>query len=176
MGEGFDDATPDPGELQPAPDRLWRHPAELGAEQAAANLAARRAAGRRWPAMVVSFIGGASVVGLAWLLSSNDGVIEQRTTNIVPPASQVIIDGPISFDQWAADIAEDNLTSVVGLHLGGDAPYKHAQAILYDDNGTLMASAHSLLDADPITAVLADGRALAVQVLAADTTSGVAVL
>ena len=32
--------------------------------------------------------------------------------------------------------------------------------ILYDTDGTLMASAHSLIGADPITAVLADGRAI----------------
>lgn len=163
----------------PAPDRLWRHPAELGAEQAAANLAERRAGGRRWPGLVMSFLAGATMVGAIWLFSDTpEPTIEVITQNVISPAAAptVRVDGPIGFDDWAEQISALNRSSVIGLHLGGEAPTDQAQAMLFRDDGHLITSAHAIAGASDITAVLPDGSATPAQLVAADPVSGVAVI
>lgn len=177
VGEGFEDhdGPLEPEALLPAPDRLWRHPAERGAEQAAANLAARRAQGRRWPAMVMSFLAGCCVVGLAWMLT------DRNQTPITEAVSQEIIVGETSFEgtlslvDWVDDVSQLNRNSVVALHLGGDAPQEHVQAVLLRDDGHLITSYHAIAGAEDITAELPSGP-LPAQVVGADSVSGVAVL
>ncbi len=180
MGEElYDDEGPDSGAPMPAPDRLWRHPAEAGAEQAAANMAARKAGGRRWPELLMSFVAGMAFVGLAWVFSDQpEKPIENIVERVVAPPSTLIVaaDAPVGFDEWAFEISKPNRGSVIGLHLGGDTSTDMAQAILYRDDGLLLASAHSLIGADEISAVLPDGRGLPALVLASDPVSGVAVL
>jgi S1-C subfamily serine protease len=175
----YDDEGPASGAPMPAPDRLWRHPAEAGAEQAAANMAARKAGGRRWPEILMSFVAGMAFVGLAWIFSDQPEkpiqVIEERV--VAPPSTLILAsDAPVGFDEWAFEISKPNRGSVVGLHLGGDVAHDMAQAILYRDDGLLLASAHSLIGAEEISAVLPDGRGLPALVLASDQVSGVAVL
>jgi len=161
----------------PPPDRLWRHPAELGAETAAANMAARQAGGRRWPGQLVAFIAGATLVAATWLFSDTpQPTIEVITTNMVEPASPGGTSGPIGFDEWSRQIAETNRTSVIGLHLGGEAPTDMAQATLLRDDGHLLTSAHAIAGASDITAVLHDGRLSPADLVASDPVSGVAVL
>lgn len=127
--------------------------------------------------MVVSFVAGASVVGLVWLLSSKEPPsFPQTTVNLVSPSTQLVVQGPVSEDAWANDVAKTNLSSVVALHLGGNPPSKRANAILYATDGTLLASAQSLVGADDITAVLADGSWGPAELIATDLVSGVAVL
>jgi S1-C subfamily serine protease len=174
----MDDEGPGSGEPMPAPDRLWRHPAEAGAEQAAANMAARRAGGRRWPEMVVSFIAGAVFVGLAWLLSDRppSTVTTFPTNEITPSTLFTTAEAPVGFDEWAFEISQPNRGAVVGLHLGGEAPQPLAQAILYRGDGLLLTSAHSIIGATNISATLPDGRSMPALVLASDPVSGVAVL
>ncbi len=175
--EGTTDDSTGGAAPPPAPDRLWRHPAELGAETAAANLAARQAGGRRWPGQLVAFIAGATVVGATWLFTDTpDPTIEVITTNMVEPASAEGGSGPIGFDEWSRQIAEANRTSVIGLHLGGEAPTHMAQATLLRDDGHLLTSAHAIAGASDITAVLHDGRLSPAELVASDPVSGVAVL
>ncbi len=177
--EGTDDNVDGPaGAPLPADDRLWRHPAERGAEQAAANLAARRAVGRRWPAMVMSFVAGASLVGLAWIFDDNQPPIIEETTiqEITPTTATLPVDGPLRFDDWAGEIAQMNINSVIGLRMGEGAARANANAILYADDGHLITSAHAIGSAEDITATLPSGATIPAQVVAADAVSGVAVL
>jgi len=177
LGEGTYEDGPFEGELLPAQDRLWRHPAERGAEQAAANLEARRVHGRRWPAMFVSFIAGCSVVGLAWLMQDEPPApIIEYSFEEVEPVEVSLPDGPLSFDEWANDIAVSNRHSVVGLHLGGDVRHEMAQAIMFATDGHLITSAHALLGAENIAVTLADETREPAQLVAADPVSGIAVL
>lgn len=108
MGEElYDDEGPDSGAPMPAPDRLWRHPAEAGAEQAAANMAARKAGGRRWPELLMSFVAGMAFVGLAWVFSDQpEKPIENIVERVVAPPSTLIVaaDAPVGFDEWAFEI------------------------------------------------------------------------
>lgn len=180
MEEGTPNDEPLEGVMMPAPDRLWRHPAERGAEQAAANLAARRVYGRRWPSMLMSFIAGCTVVGTAWIFQNEPRapIVEGPTVYEIAPSTQPVIAGPISLNTWADEVAQINVTSIVGLHLGGNPRHEMAQAILLTDDGHLITSAHALIGADPelITAVLPDGEQIPAQLVGTDSVSGVAVL
>ncbi|MGI9606758.1 MAG: S1C family serine protease [Acidimicrobiales bacterium] len=178
MGEGrYDDDPDDSGELVPAPDRLWRHPAELGAEQAAANLAARRALGRRWPSMTVSFIAGATLVALAWIFTGNEPSPDtSASVEVVDVPTVPVIEGPPGFDEWANAIAENHRGSVVALHMEGDMEWPRANAILYDTGGFLLTSAHAIDGANIIFAKLSTGLEVPAEVIASDEVSGVAVL
>ncbi|NNC80229.1 MAG: serine protease, partial [Acidimicrobiales bacterium] len=176
MGEGYDDEDQVPGAPVPAPDRLWRHPAELGAEQAAANLAARQAGGRRWPSMLASFLAGAALVGLAWLFTDPSPTTIQNIETVVLEAPiRPVVDGPLGLNEWAIEVTEPNRQSAVTLHLGGDAAVPIAQAILYRSDGHLLTSAHAVNGATDINAIVGT-VSLPAQVVAADFVSGIAVL
>ena len=178
--EGTPNDEPLEGELPLAPDRLWRHPAERGAEQAAANLAARRVYGRRWPSMLMSFIAGCSVVGMVWLLQDEKParVSSVPAVNEIVPTTQTQFEGTLSFDTWPDEVAQINTTSLMALRLGGNPPHENAQAILLADDGHLLTSAHALVGADPglITAVLPNGEQIPAQLVGSDVVSGIAVL
>ena len=178
VGEGYESENGplEPDALLPAQDRLWRHPAERGAEQAAANLAARQSQGRSWPALVMSFLAGCCAVGLAWMLADNDepAPIEQVSIQEIIP-EQPAFEGTLSFDDWVDQVSQLNKTSVVALHLGGDASHDVAQAVLLRDDGHLMTSAHAIVGAEDITAEFPGGR-LPAQLIGSDPVSGVAVL
>lgn len=180
MEEGTPNDEPLEGEMLPAPDRLWRHPAERGAEQAAANLAARRVYGRRWPSMLMSFIAGCTVVGAVWMLQEGPRTTpaDPGITNVIPPTTRPAYNGDIAFNEWPQEVAQLNQTSVVALELVGSPQDSTAQAILLSTDGHLLASAHSLLGADPeqIFAVLYDDERLPAKLVASDAVSGVAVL
>lgn len=180
MEEGTPNDEPLEGVMMPAPDRLWRHPAERGAEQAAANLAARRVYGRRWPSMLMSFIAGCTVVATAWIFQNEPRtpIVEGPTVYEIAPSTQPVVAGPISLNTWAEEVAQINSTSIVGLQLGGNPRHEMAQAILLTDDGHLITSAHALLGADSelITAVLPDGKQIPAKLVGSDSVSGVAVL
>jgi len=178
--EGTPNDEPLEGQLQPAPDRLWRHPAERGAEQAAANLAARRVYGRRWPSMFMSFVAGCTVVGTVWLFqdasqtTERPGNFYESPSTTVPDLALVLPDNEV----WPSKVAELNQGSLIGLRLGSSPDHNYAQSILLADDGHLITSAHALLDVDPddITAVLPGGEQIPAQLVALDSVSGVAVL
>ncbi len=178
MGEGFEneDRPLEPDSLLPAQDRLWRHPAERGAEQAAANLAARQNQGRSWPSLVMSFIAGCTAVGLVWMLADNDepAPIEQVSIQEITP-ERAVFEGTLSFDDWVDQVSQLNRTSVIALHLGGEATQDVAQAVLLRDDGHLMTSAHAIAGAEDITAAFPGGR-LPAQMIGSDPISGIAVL
>jgi len=140
-------------------------------------MAARGIYGRRWPSILMSFIAGCAVVGLAWLLQDEPPApITQVVTQVVEVPETVQPSGPISFNTYANEVAQLNRGSVVGLHLGGEPRYDMAQAIMLANDGHLVTSAHALLGAEDITAVLPGGRQVPAQLIASDTVSGVAVL
>lgn len=175
--EGLESNEPFGEQPPQAQDRLWRHPAEHGAAQAEANLAARQTMTRNWPSLVMSFIAGGALVGLAWILQdSAQAPIEESTT--VEIAAQEVTDvGPLSFDAWADDVAQLNRHSVVGLRLGGSPQHSEAQAIRLGTNGYLITSAHALAGAEDIGVLLSDGSPTTpAQILGSDPVSGVAVL
>lgn len=176
VGEGYDDEDMESGAPVPAPDRLWRHPAELGAEQAAANLAARHSGGRGWPSMFVAFLAGAAMVGFAWLFTDSEpATIERFQVLELQPVDRTPVDGPLSFDEWANNVSETNRHAAVTLHLGGDPPAPMAQAILYRSDGHLLTSAHAVANATDINAVIG-AVSLPAEIVALDTVSGIAVL
>lgn len=178
--EGTPNDEPLEGQMMPASDRLWRHPAERGAEQAAANLAARRVYGRRWPSMLMSFIAGCTVVGTAWLFQDEPPQPAPLPPTVleVEAATTVAFGDPLALNEWPDEVAQLNQTSVVGLRIGGDAPHEMAQAILLADDGHLVTSAHALIGADPerITALLSTGEPEPARLIAIDAVSGIAVL
>lgn len=171
-----EDGPIEPVQPPAADDRLWRHPAEQGALQAAANLDARRSYRRIWPSVCVAFVAGCCVVGLAWMLvdSKQRAPIEQVLVQEIAP-SEIVFDGTLSFDDWVNDVAQLNRSSVVLLHLPDSAPTATAQAILLRDDGHLMTSAHAIAGAEEITVEYAGGR-LPAQIVGVDAVSGVAVL
>lgn len=178
VGDGLfdEDDEIDAGFVPDAPDRLWRHPAERGAELAAANMAGRRVIGRRWPAMVVSFVAGATLVGTMWLFSEpNDRPIDSIETREVTRPEPAVL-GPLRFEDVELAWTEDNRESVVGLYLVGPGIDTTTQAFLYRSDGHLITSAHAIAGAEEITAILTDGQQLPAKIVAVDSVSGVAVL
>ena len=165
-----------PDALLPAQDRLWRHPAEHGAEQAAANLAARRTHGRSWPSMFMSFVAGCCTIGLIWMLadSREPAPIEEVLVQQISTAD-VAFDGSLSFDDWVDDVSQLNRSSVVALHLADGADQEVAQAVLLRDDGHLITSSQAIADATEITAEFPGGIEPA-QLIASDDVSGIAVL
>ncbi len=178
VGEGIEneDGPFEAGLPPAAQDRLWRHPAERGAHQAAANLEARRSYRRIWPSVLVSFVAGCCVVGLTWMLVDNDqqAPIEEVVINEITPG-QVVFEGPLSFDDWVNDVSQLNRASVVSLELPESAPNETAQAILLRDDGHLITSADAIAGAEAIAVDFPGGR-LPAQVIGSDPVSGVAVL
>lgn len=178
MGEGYkdEDGPFEPGQTPAADDRLWRHPAEQGALQAAANLQARKTYRRIWPSVFMSFVAGCCVVGLAWMLvdSNQRAPIEQVVVNEITP-NEVVFEGTLSFDDWVNDVAQLNRSSVVALNLPDSAPSNTAQAILLRDDGHLITSAHAIAGVEEIAVEYAGGR-LPAQIIGIDNVSGIAVL
>lgn len=175
--EGPNQHDPIGGELPDSQDRVWRHPAERGAIQAEANLAARRAQGRRWPSMLVSFIAGGAFVGLIWILQDQAQAPIEEDVSFEISAPDSLSLGPLSVDEWTDEVAQLNRESVVGLELTGDPHHRRAQAIRLGTSGYLIASAFSLEGAEEIGVVLSDGSPTPpAQVLGSDPVSGVAVL
>ena len=172
-----EDFDPAGDELPHAQDRLWRHPAERGAAQAEANLAARRAGGTRWPSMLMSFIAGGAFVGMIWLVQDEAPAPIEETTIQEIAAPETPEAGPLSFDDWANEVAQLNRDSVVGLALGGNPRHEHAQAVRLDTSGYLITSAHALEGVEEIGVSLSDGSPTTpAQILGSDPVSGVAVL
>ncbi len=177
MGEGTYDDEPFEGELPHAEDRLWRHPAERGAAQAAANLEARRTHGRRWPAMLVSFIAGGAFVGMLWLLQDQAQTpIDVSVTQEVFPSTSEAVLGPLSFDDRINEVVALNRESVAGLYLGGEARHDVIQAIRIGTDGHLITSAHGLIGAKDIRVVFPNGTDTAGRIVATDPVSGVGVV
>ena len=175
--EGTENTDPIGEQPPEAQDRLWRHPAERGAAQAEANLAARQTMGRNWPSLVMSFIAGGALVGLAWILQDSAQAPIEESTTVEIAAPEVTDIGPLSFDAWADDVAQLNRHSVVGLRLDGTPRHEEAQAIRLGTNGYLITSAHALDGAENIGVLLSDGSPTTpAQILGTDPVSGVAVL
>lgn len=126
--------------------------------------------------MFMSFVAGCCAVGIAWMLADTDEpvAIEEVLVNEIVP-EEVAFEGTLSFDDWVNDVAELNRTSVVALHLGGDASQEVAQAILLRDDGHLMTSAQAIAGAEDITAEFPGGSGPA-ELIASDAVSGIAVL
>ncbi len=126
----------------------------------------------------MSFIAGCTVVGLAWLVQEEPPAPQvQAVINEVAAAETSLPEGPLSFDEWANDIAEANRHAVIGLLLGGTAEHDMAQAIMLSTDGHLLTSAHALMGAENITAkVPGADRPSPVTFVASDPVSGVAVL
>lgn len=178
VGDGvFDEDDAFSGEVPDAPDRLWQHPSERGAALAAANMAGRNVVGRRWPAMVVSFVAGATLVGTVWLFTEPDNrPIDDIVVNEITPDTEPIIQGPIALNEWEIDVSKENVDAVVGLYLTGETTNDTAQAFLFRSDGHLITSAHGIAGAIEITAMMADGQKLPATIVATDSVSGVAVL
>lgn len=179
MEEGTPNDEPLEGEMLPAPDRLWRHPAERGAQQAEANLAARRVYGRRWPSMVMSFIAGCTVVGAVWMLQEGPRTVpaDAGIQQVIPATTRPLVN-EVAFNEWPQEVAQLNQSSVVALELVGTPHNETAQAILLSTDGHLLTSAHSLIGADPeeIFAILYDDERLPAKLVGSDSVSGIAVL
>lgn len=126
----------------------------------------------------MSFIAGCTIVGLAWLMQEGQPAeIVVAETQEIAAAEPSLPEGPLSFDEWANDIAESNRHAVIGLFLGGTADHDMAQAIMLSTDGHLLTSAHALLGAENITArVPGADRPSPVTFVASDAVSGIAVL
>ena len=127
--------------------------------------------------MLMSFIAGGAFVGLIWLFQDEaPAQIEETLTNEIVPSTSSDV-GPLSFDDWADEVAQLNRESVVGLNLSGNPRNERAQAIRLGTNGYLITSAYALIGADEIGVVLSDGSATPpAQRVASDPVSGIEVL
>lgn len=127
--------------------------------------------------MLMSFVAGCSVVGLAWLMQEEQPApLVINTVQEVEAPENSLPEGPLSFDEWANDIAATNRHSVLGLHLGGEPMHEMAQAILMSTDGHLITSAHALMGAQDITVEVPGDEPIPAQLVASDPVSGVAVL
>ncbi len=128
--------------------------------------------------MLMSFIAGSAVVGLAWLMQDDQQApLIINTVEEVQAPEPSLPEGPLSFDLWANDIAASNRHAVLGLHLGGEPEHELAQAIMISTDGHLITSAHALLGGENLTVDVPGASAgVPAQLVASDPVSGVAVL
>ncbi len=126
----------------------------------------------------MSFIAGCTIVGLAWLMQEEpQATIDEYVVHEIDAPAPSLPEGPLSFDEWANDIAETNRHAVVGLLLDGEPEHQIAQGILLSTDGHIMTSAHALVDAVNITArVPGLDRPAPAPIVASDPVSGIAVL
>lgn len=126
----------------------------------------------------MSFIAGCTLVGLAWMLQEQPqaDIVVNKIEEVAAPEPS-LPEGPLSFDEWANDIAESNRHAVVGLLLDGEPEHNVAQAILLSTDGHMVTSAHALIDAVNITASVPGlDRPAPATFVASDPVSGIAVL
>lgn len=179
-----DDA--DDGYLPPLPpeDRLWRHPAEVGAarraEAATVTTTTVRTPLRQAVALAsIGAVSGAMVVAGLFLSLSGDPVTDSASG----PVTQSVAFTPVQArpelvdaDDWADTVADHNTGGVAEVEVMVGSELRTGSAVAFQSDGLLLSSHDLVSGADQITVVLADGRRFVGEVAGVDHISGLSVL
>jgi len=163
------------GEVLPPADRVWRHPAEIGALMAAAN-AAPVVTKRPWGVALFSALGGALAVAAVFVsigqLDPDLIVVQERV------AVQTITTEPrvVEPEQWAAEVGVPAQVSVAGITVQVDGETRTGSGILIRDDGHLVTTADLVAGADQVTVTLSDGAQVSGSVIGSDPVSALAVV
>jgi S1-C subfamily serine protease len=167
-------------------DRLWRHPSELAwaplhrsgpPGPAAAGVAAEPAGGRPWGLVLMSgLLGAAFALGAVALVGGLGTGGVERIVERVGVRNQ--LGDPLDGDaeDGLPDLVASVSPSVVRLQVdtGGD-PVAGSGVVVLDD-GHILTNAHVLDGARSVTIVLADGTAVAGEVVGLDRVTDLAVV
>lgn len=169
----------------PQEDRLWRHPAEVAAEQRAlASPSATVVTTLRTPlrqALGLAAIGaaGGALVVAGLFLSLGTGTTSRPTTPITQSfALDPVVARPIVVDDvdWPSTVAEAAGPAVARVVVTHDTQVYDGSAVAFRSDGLLLTSRDLVVDADQVLVTLADGSRHVGDVLGTDEISGLAVV
>jgi len=180
-----DDDSDEPG-LPRAPlppdDRLWRHPSELGPHaRGAATPALEPGPARRrsatWSVALAAGLAGAALSAAVIVVTGSlpERVVERSVVEKV--AMTPVVSSPmVRGERGVVAVAEHLAPAVVRLDVERDAGTSAGSGVLFRDDGLVLTSAQVVSGAITITAVLADGRRLAGELVGLDRLTDVAVV
>jgi S1-C subfamily serine protease len=189
--EGFDDDGPEFRAPLPPEDRVWRHPAEMGAAAAAAAAARPRSAGRSpWAVGFVSVLGGVLLAGSLMFAAGGVGDDPGRIAlrPIATLAPRVDDDGTVKIADFDIPPAPPSLVGI-DVHAGSagaagiagpagtaGAEVRTGNGLVVESPGYVVTTAMLVADAIDIRVTDAEGVARTGTVVGVDTLNDLAVL
>jgi S1-C subfamily serine protease len=169
--EGFDDDGPDFRPPLPQEDRLWRHPAEVGA---AALLANSTRAGNRnpWAVGFVSAIGGVLLAGS--LMFGVGGVGEEPGRIALTPIATLVPNVETVADTGGD--APSNYPYIVGVDSTSPTAVRSGNGVALRADGYLVTTASLVADATAVRVTLDGGAVYAGRVVGVDSMNDLAVV
>jgi putative serine protease PepD len=181
VGDG-DDESPFAPPVHPD-DRLWRHPSELASaplHRAAAPGGpppGGSATGRPWGLVVTSGLLGAAVaLGAVVLLGGLDTRGSERIVERVGVRDQLADPFAPRPASGLPNVVASVSPSVVRLEVDGDGAHVSGSGVVLLDDGHIVTNLHVVAGARSVTIVLADGTAVAGEVVGIDEVTDLAVV
>lgn len=172
VGDQHDDEF---GGFVPPDDRVWRHPAEIGALMAAAN-AAPAVTRRPWGVAMFSALGGALVVATVFV------AIGQLDPDLIVVREQVAVQTVtteprvVEPDEWADTVGQPAQPAVVGLTVEAANGTRQGSGLVLRDDGHLVTTAELVANAESIAVALDGDATITASVVDLDPVSSLAVL
>lgn len=173
MGDRDDDEF---GGFIPPEDRVWRHPAEMGALMAAAE-ATPVVTRRPWGVAMFSALGGALAVATVFM------AIGQRDPALIVVREQVAVQTVtteprvVEPAEWAAEVGAPTQEAVTRLTVtAADGQQRTGNGIVLRDDGHLVTTAELVDGAASVTIDLGQRVAVPATVVGVDAVSSLAVL
>src|SRR4051812_40288267 len=143
--EGFDDDGPEFRAPLPPEDRVWRHPAEMGATAAAA--ATQHSGGRSpWAVGLVSVLGGVLLAGS--LMFAVGGVGDDPGRIALRPIATL---APLADDSDTLKIADFDIPkappSLVGIDVNAGTEVRNGNGLVVEAPGFVVTTAALVADA-----------------------------
>lgn len=179
---GGDYRGPNGGNGRPLPtaDRVWRHPAEVAAEELAERRAHRRRT-RRERATVAAAAGltgaGLVLLVLAAIGEFADGEMSfgsVATTLPAAAAQEVAPFPPIAFEDTRA--ADQTMSAIAHIHLASGGSEWGATGLFVSEDGMLLTTASALEGATQLGVVLDNGIEIPATIVGTDESADIAVL
>lgn len=172
---GIDDHDDRFGGFVPPDDRVWRHPAEVGALMAAAH-AAPVVTRRPWGVAMFSALGGALAVAALFVS------IGQLDPDLIVVREQVAVQTVttephvVEPEQWAREVGAPAQSALARIRVQSADGSRVGTGIVLRDDGHLVTMADLVAGADGIVITLDDGTQVGGTVVGIDDVSALAVV
>lgn len=172
---GIDDGDDRYRGFVPPEDRVWRHPAEVGALMAAAQ-AAPAVARRPWGVAMFSALGGALAVAAVFVS------IGQLDPDLIVVREQVAVQSVtteprvVEPAEWAREVGGPVQAALTSVEVVTDGARRHGTGIVLRDDGHVVVPAPLVRGAESISMTLDDGSRVDARLVGADDVSALAVV
>lgn len=172
-----DDERPPPTSPLPPEDRIWRHPSELGRNDARAPVWAPPAPAPARRAVLVLALasacvaGAAMAAGLLWAAQPTEEAEPPRGRASFAATTTASFSAPAATDQLRAEVAP----SLTALEVERDGEWSTGTGIWLDDEGTFAVATPLVAGATSVAVRSERGRSAAIP-MASDAATGITVL